>query len=305
MNDCSYFQIDRRSVESYWHMSLEQRKSAKKFAPYKIFTIKRSSGSAGCTSFTITLNGSKSRLEIAEPISFLVLCKSPILQPPTSHKRFSIKFVQAMYTSDSPVLEGLTGHKNPSLVSMRMDNVHCCILLCEISFHLFLWKELGEYLGLEEDCIESLKYQYGNVKYVPAFEMLKQWVSDSSPDLGMLIEKLNTLGYSLDLSQWTTSYDTVRPKPMDRNFLIKLAQKIKYYWMFIARILGEPEGFIDTIISDYKNNIYEQAYQMLWQWKRHCAFQEGETYLRLFNSIHCMYEHTRVDSLNTALSWLE
>lgn len=285
-------------------MSPEEREEAKQFAPYQIFTVtKEGSGSSQCTSFTVMLNGSKSRLERSEPISFSITFEPPVLRPLTSPKQYPIKLIRGMYAGDSEVLEGIIGDKNPSLVLIKMDDVDCCILLCEISFHLFLWKDLGEHLGLNE-YVEFLRGQYGNLKYVPAFEMLKEWVK-SCPNLGTLIEGLKTVNFFLDLSSWTTSYHTVRPKTLDANFMHQLAMIVQYQWKFIARILGKSEGFIDTMVSDYPNNSYEQAYQMLHQWKRQSPLQEREAYLRLFDSIHLVFEHNQVPSLKAALALLE
>ena len=265
--------------------------------PARRFEVARGAECSDST-FLITLHGSKS----LEVVKFKIPCRSEQLpissQQPTT--RYFIKIISEMYDSDCSVWKGLKGKCDVELVK---DDMYCCVLICEISFHLVRWKEVGLQLAMRNidlDVIDAKNLEY----YEKAFEMLLKWLRSCNtlPNLRMLIKGLNSVGYSLDeSSHWTTSYNTVTPKTMDATFMMHVADYIQRHWKFVACILGEERYIMDVVKHD-SDNSHEQAYYMLLQWGRHCPLDE-KAYMRLYNSIHCIHEHLPLlDYLKVALS---
>ncbi len=278
-------------MEEYWNATEEARHNLQ--MPVRRFEVTHREKYSDST-FLIELQGSKS----LEPIMFKVPCRSPIFSQQPS--RYSIKIISEMY--EGPMMAGLKGESDRSNIILMMDDINCCVLLCEVSFHLFRWKDLGVELAMRSidlDELDAMNMQYSE----KAFQMLAKWLSSKYPqNLKTLIDGLNSVSYSLDVSDWTTSYNS-KPKTMDRKFMINLADYIKCHWKFVARILGESESTIIAVVKRDEYNLYEQAYNMLYQWERHCALPEKEAYVRLFKSVHCIHEHFPVpDYLRTALS---
>lgn len=284
-------------MEDYWVATKEARCNLQ--MPLQIFEVTRQVECSDAT-FFILLYGS------TQPIKFKIHCRSqqcPIASQLPSLKH-TIKIITDMYQDDCFLMEGLNGKYDCSKIDLNLSDRKICILLCEISFNLFRWKELGLKLAislLELDKIEAMNGQY----FEKAFEMLATWLlkSEKLPNLKMLVDGLRSVGYSFDLSHWTTSYGTVTHKTMDSIFMSHVAKHIQCHWKFVARLLGEPEYFIDALQNDYKD-LYNQAFAMLYQWKRRCDVpDESKVYLALFDSVHCIHEHMPMKKyLKTVLS---
>lgn len=306
----------KEHVEQYWHSPLAQRTDIS--LPYIVYDVYKENGTYGHTSFTITLKGSKSLLPRPRPISFQVVCISP---PSTQSstplstapdKRYSIKIFRDMYETGPkccPVIEGLGG-ADCSQTQLQMDgegDKNCCTLLCEISFHLPTWQEVGCHLGMEELDIDAIKEEYGKADfYVQAFELLTSWVSSSEciPYLGTLIKALHSSSYTIMLSDWSISYNAIVPRNMDKKLMLKLAKLIRCHWKFVARFLGMRKEEIDSIDLS-THTLCDKAYEMLWEWQRHCPLGPEDAYLKLFSSVHCVSEHINKPYLKAAVKSLE
>ena len=137
-------QIVKKHVERYWRLTRKQRKSA--YPPYIIYTVTKEGIPIGDTSFSISLSGSQSLLRKCEAIAFNVPChlepNPPLPQPRT------IRIIRDMYTENSAIVEGLSGRLDCSMIRLDIGDSDTCTLLCEISFHLHSWGNLGQYLGM-------------------------------------------------------------------------------------------------------------------------------------------------------------
>lgn len=266
-------------------MPKEDRESATLFLPFIMYEVSKDNITASRQHCTIKLNGSKSLLE-HEPVSFQVpLQCEPQPQPNT------IKIIREMYKPGSdfaPIVEGLSGNCGDcSEILLHVGDVNCCTLLCEISFHLYRWEDLGRNLRMKEQDIQVIKRQYQSRLFESAFQMLIKWAT-RTPSLGMLIEGLRSIGTTLELSSWSVTC-TIRQKTMDEVFFAKLVKSIPIcHWEFVARLLGESES---AISGRSECDVYEQAYQMLWQWKRQ-HIECIETYTELVKAVHCVKQHT-------------
>ena len=257
----------------------------------------------------IELKGSKSLLDHSHPIGFRVSCTcDPEPTPQSGARQRSIKIIREMYDPDPKccqVVEGLSGG-DCSQILLQMSDRNCCTLLCEISFHLFDWKEVGRHLKIDIDLIQH--QHVGEDFYVPAFELLSHWLSsaDPTPNLQTLVDALRSCGFVLRLSGWTTSYNTIIPRELDSKARMKLAKQIIRHWKFAACLLGMSEGDIHAISSSplYFGDSWEQAYQMLLKWQK-CCDSPREAYLTLFKSIHCLSDHIHKTDLKDAVKFME
>ena len=267
-----YQQLERRYVEEYWSATRETRYTLQ--MPAQKFEITQYETECSDVDFFIELRGSEPFIE------FIIPCRSQQLyqQPPTN---YFINITTEMYPSGSALLAGIKGEHDGSSVKVEMDNVDCRTLITEISFRFFRWKEMGVTLGMSStdlDSIDAMSLFY----FDKAFQMLATWLITAYPvTLKTLLEALQSVDFSLVCSHWTTSYPTVKPKAMTNKFFSKLAAYIESDWKYVARFLGETESSIYAALGR-SICAREQAYQMLYEWERHCVLREKEAYCRLF-----------------------
>ena len=281
-----------------------------------MYDVYRTPATARQIHLTITLNGSKSLLNNphAPPISFQVTCDPPPTQPvqPNNPTFSKVKVFREMYKSASkccPVLESLSGG-DCSQTLLRLneegDN-NCRTLLCEISFHLFRWQAVGVTLGMEQLDVDAIKEEHeGKDFYIPAFKLLTDWVSrsDSAPNLETLIEGLRCCGYVVRMMDWSTSYNTIVPRSMNRNLMLKVAERIQCHWRFVGRLLGMLEVDIDCIAQS-PSSLWDQADTMLCRWQKQSPLAPEDAYVELFKSVHCVSEHISKPYLKAAVKLLE
>lgn len=296
-------QIVKKQVERYWHSTRKQRRSA--LPPYIVYAANKEGHPIGFTGFSISLNGSQS-LGKHESIAFEVPCHMephpPLPEPNT------IKIIREMYTKDSPIVEALSGNRDCSLDS---GDANSLTLLCEISFHLYRWENLGQHLGMAAQDVEVIKCNYERSTYFhePAFQLLAKWLkSTKTPTLKKIKDSLLCIQFRLQLSTWTTSYHSITRSIHDIH-IPYLANHIQRHWRSIARLLGESEANIDAAIQHERDyTILEQACYMIEQWKTRviddgsCHYTAAQlTTMDIFNGLHCLNEHIYDESLENAL----
>ena len=198
-----------------------------------------------------------------------------------------------------------------SQVPLQRDDLNCCTLLCEISFHLARWEELArDHLGLDEIDIGIIKQEcHGFDFYVLAFEMLAKWLSSTgrAANLGTLIQGLRSVGYEMRLSSLSSfcSNSAVIPGSIEQRFMLKVARNLSLHWKFVARLLGMSEVDIGSI-SRSGEGLQGQAVLMLEKWRKHSPLPPDSAYLQLFRSVQCLSEHfLHKEYLKTALFILE
>lgn len=289
-------QFKRKFIEDYWGATPTARMNIP--LPVRRFEVARKTECSD-TTFFLTLHGTIA----GEILKFKVPCRSeqlPISKNPPLLQKYCIKIISEMYDNDCSIMKGLKGEHDRSGVYLVKDDVHCIILLCEISFHLFHWKDVGLQLAMRKvdlDVIEAKNIEF----FEKALEMLMKWLTvKTQPNLQTLIQVLNSFSYSLQVSSYWTTSCTVRPKTMDTHFLINVADYIQRHWKFVAYILGE-ERYIMDAEREGRDSYHEQACKMLINWRKH--YDQENAYIKLFNSIHCVYEHLPLaDYLKTALT---
>lgn len=295
-------QIGKKEVEDYWHSSHKRRKWAD--TPCVVFTASNERQTQEYTHFSISLRGSQSQMEhksIVFEVPPFHLQPHPSFQqphppphPPLHPQLEPIKIICNMYEPGSPIIEALFGRHDCSVTILSMDDVNCCTLLCEISFHLWQWEALGHHLGLEAHDIEKVKCQHSTYFFEYSFRMLATWLSGNpNCNLQQLINGLHSIRQSLQVVKWTSLYSL--PKHMKDIFVLKLANLIQCHWKFVARLLGLSIE-IDAIVQRDLNNLSEQAVQMIHKWVS-C----GGSSAKLFDSVHCIHEHVHYNALENAL----
>jgi hypothetical protein len=157
---------------------------------------------------------------------------------------------------------------------------------------------------MENRDIQMVKRQYHwKSLFESTFQLLTRWVnSTSAPSLGMLIKSLFTVHTTLEVSS-SHPVTSLRLQSMSEKFLARLAQAIPCHWEFIARLLGESESEICQAVSRSESNICEQAYQVLWGWKRK-RIENVETFKELVSAVHCVKQHAGDGTLDEAVKLL-
>lgn len=293
-------------VQQYWLMSPVERQENRRFLPCIKYDVYKSNSSS--TQYcTIELKGSISS-QPQMPVSFRValICEPPppplLLAPPTAPRLNTIKIIRELYRTSSncmPILEALSGSCDCSDISLCTSDVNCCTLLCEISFCLDQWEDLGRKLGMEEQDIQVIKRQYQwESLFESAYQMLTRWIVSSVPCLEMLVKGLHSINIALEISSFPMT--CFEPRPMSEVFVTNLAKNILCYWKFIARLLGESETDICQAVRRSDHDVHEQAYQMLWKWNRQ-QIGDMDTFEELTRAIHCVKQHTRDGTLDGAV----
>ena len=294
-------QVPRESVEQYWLMSPEERQRNRLFLPCIKYEVSKNNATS-TQRCIIELKGSISSLA-HKPVSFQVaLWCEPQNRP--APELNTIKIIREMYRTSS-ILEALSENCGCSDILLCTTDVDCCTLVCEISFCLDRWEDLGRNLRMREQDIRVIKCQYQwRSLFEAAYQMLTKWIVRSIPNLGMLIEGLRSINTTLEVSSVPVTWSSaIKLKPMNEVFVKNLAQTILCNWKFIARLLGESETDICQAVGRSEHDIHEQAYQMLWKWKRQ-RIENMETFEELARAIHCMRQHTHDMTLDEAVELL-
>ena len=298
-------QIVKKHVERYWCLSHEQRKLAK--PPYIIYTVTKK-GVPIDTIFSISLSGSQS-LRKREAIAFNVPChlepNPPLLQPRT------IRIIRDMYTENSAIIEGLSGRLDCSTIMLAIRDSDTCILLCEISFHLHSWRNLGQHLGMEVHDVEVVKCTYENSTYFrePAYQLLRKWLESAEmPTLQKLVDGLLSVQLHLQLTTWNTLYNGISRRMEDIRTEY-LGFHIQRHWKSISRLLGESEAtIVDAVQHEKGLSFADPACYIIDQWKKRVIDDGPSSYaaqlrtMDVFNGLHCVHEHLREDCLKNAIS---
>lgn len=218
-------------------------------------------------------------------------------------------------TGYSPIVKALSGELNSSTIMLRLDDIYCSILVCEISFHLHRWKELGQHLGMakEEVDVVSCNNEQSTYFHEPAFQLLATWLQQSTepPTLERLVNGLGLIGIKLQLSTWTNSFYSIT-RSLNTILTLHLAERIQRHWKFIARLLGESETSIHaTIKYEEGSTVLAQASHMVEQLKKRTVDglpqteelrQTALTTQKVFTSLHCVSEHLYDQCLDNALT---
>lgn len=258
-------------------------------SPFIVYTATKDRlENTDCT-FSITLEGAQSNTY------FNVPCLSK--EWPLLPKQNSIKIIKEMYSNCCPIIEGLSGRCDCSDILLDMRDVDCCTLFCEISFHLCRWEKLGRYLEMKELDIDEIKHnRYPNL-FESAFQLLaKWWLNRTVLSLKTLIDGLNSIDLTINVSTWTASYNTAPKSISKRFYMLDIAPRITCHWKFVARLLGLSETDINTIVQHDRDSLQSQACEVFKEWTKRTGINDG----RLFDSLHCVNEHVNIKELQAA-----
>ncbi len=291
----SFLQISKTDVVNYFNRSLHAHHLP--FIPYSIYPIDES---AKITDFRVRLQGSLDCIlwEKEVEIRFIMEPNTPPRQTVANVNGNKILIICDMYEKDSPFLEAICGRGSHGL-ELTLDNYECCLLLCEISFHLPNWAQLASLLGFHQQDIDGLRQTFqGKYAFEAAYNMLALWItrSDTFQTFGMLVGVLHQCNLELEKGTWKVNNITCSCtfNVFKEHRLTDLSRKIVFVWKFVGRLVGMKDYEIDEVELDYKQmKVREQAYQMLWVWKRTCVDQ-NEFHLseKLFKALHCISDHT-------------
>lgn len=218
-----------------------------------------------------------------------------------------------MYSEKSAIIEGLSGRLDCSKVRLNIEDSDTCTLLCEISFHLHLWKNLGQHLGMTAEEVEVVICTYENSTYFrePAYQLLKKWLesdwvkSKEMPTLQKMVDSLLCIDLQLQLSTWNTLYSEITRR-MENLDTPQLAYHIQRHWRSLSRLLGF-EATIDTVVQHEGSTLVGQACYMIEQWKKRIIDDGPLRYtgqlrtMDVFNALHCVHEHLYDNSLKNAI----
>ncbi len=256
--------------------------------------------SAKITDFRVGVQGSLDCIlwEKEIEIRFIVEPNRTPRQTVASADRSTILIICDMYEKNSPIIEAICGRGSHGL-ELTLDNYECCLLLCEISFHLPNWAQLASLLGFHQQDIDGLRHTFqGKYAFEAAYNMLALWTKKEPTvrTFSMLVGVLHQCNLELKEGTWKVNIDTSSCHfgVFHEHKLEDISHKIVLLWKFVGRLVGMKDTVIDGVELDHKTmKVREQAYQMLREWKRTSDIQnEFKLNMKLFKALHCISDHT-------------
>ena len=258
--------------------------------------------------FTITLQGSWIPL-VRREASMGFVCaireSRPVsIQTKKEHK--VILLVSEMYGKTSSFICAIQGKDLD--YKLTLESYECCVLLCELSFHLPNWAKVGYELGIDKEETSRLRTALdGEYAYEATHAMLCLWIERSShpPSLQTLLGALHRCNVELRQCTWKQYYDISHLNAFnERAVFLLLKDDILSLWKFVARLLGLNSDQIYEVEVNHKGDEKEIVYQMLLKWRMTSSGQsDRELYEQVFKALHCIRQHTGKlrDTLNKLL----
>ena len=209
-----------------------------------------------------------------------------------------LHIISELYDEQSHFWQALTGNQD---IPLCIDDNNIGKFLVEISLQLPNWQNLAKELQLDQSVIDCLaaNHQHSPWQFEAAYQMLRMWLTQKplAATLANLLAALRALGYIVKLGSWQFNFQILQHIPCSsietrdefRLFACNLSWRIGSQWKFVARQLGVAEHDIDVITGDYREDVMEQAHQMLLKWKR--TNGRDATYGALMDAIRAVNEH--------------
>ncbi len=285
-------QISKKSVVDYFSRDLSAHSLP--YIPYSIYPMDET---AKITDFRVRVQGSLDCIIWENEVEIRFLVEPSITRKLVAkNDRNKIVIIRDIYGKDSPIIEAICGRGNLEL-ELALDNYECCLLLCEISFHLPNWAQLASLLGFHQQDIDGLRQTHqGKYAFEAAYNMLVMWITRADNFLSTLVHVLRQCNLELKLGTWKMNNNTYNCtfNVFYGNKLAELSRKIVFMWKFVGRLVGMRDFTIDEVELDHKTmKVREQAYQMLWEWRK-TSTDQNEFHLseKLFKALHCISDHT-------------
>ncbi|XP_031565794.1 uncharacterized protein LOC116300953 [Actinia tenebrosa] len=134
------------------------------------------------------------------------------------------------------------------------------------------WKNLGGYLRISNNALDSISVDYGGQVKERAYQMLIKWTESShEPTLKSLLDGLEMAGqrqlvHEISEVLRENSNQPQGGQQVTESHFLGIASDILDDWRFIGRYLGLKESVIREI--EEKNIAHMKAYEMLIVWKK-------------------------------------